>query len=151
MDVNTQTFSEVFAAYTDDDTEQKGKPGFGLDDGGNFWLQYGCLDINNKDCMFLSTNRGDCVHLDTRVGKGKENGECIWKWQLHGKKVNTIVAAPQSHTVVSAGLDACVQLWDLRAFSSSKGKGSKKPKPFATCRSSKTVSSAFLSPSGKTM
>jgi WD repeat-containing protein 76 len=51
---------------------------------------------------------------------------------------------PNGNYLISAGLDTCIHLWDLRAFRKNKSK----VKSLHTFENSKSINSAFYSPSG---
>jgi len=84
FDVNRQTFIEAFAAYDDSD-EFKDKPGYGMDEGKNFYTQYACYDHRNEDCMFLSTSVGGVAHIDLR-----QKGKIVFDLALSAKKINSV-------------------------------------------------------------
>ena len=86
LDVHTQIFSEVFAAY-DNSAEYKGKLGYGIDEGYRFWIQYGCLDPRHEQNMIISTSTGHVLHLDFRSG---ERGHITFNKELSEKKINTM-------------------------------------------------------------
>lgn len=56
---------------------------------------------------------------------------------------------PNGYTLATAGLDCEVNLWDIRKFKSIKS--GKNIKPVVTQRSTKSINSAFFSPSGKNL
>mmetsp|Transcript_3006 Transcript_3006/g.4427 ORF Transcript_3006/g.4427 Transcript_3006/m.4427 type:complete len:619 (-) Transcript_3006:79-1935(-) len=139
FDINRQSVVETFATY-DDSEEFKGELGYGVDEGRKFWTQYMCLDPRNDDnSMFISTSMGGLIHLDLR-GKSK----ITFDLTLSKKKINSISVHPNENAVATAGLDGEVNIWDLRKLETSR-----KVSPLATQRSSKSINSAFFSPSGK--
>jgi len=138
FDMQKQTFSEIFAAY-DSSPEYNGKLGFGIDMGYKFWTQYGCLDHRNDDSMFLTTSMGSLLHVDFRKKRITMNQK------VSEKKVNTVSLHPNGTTIATCGLDRQVQLWDIRKFSARTASS----KPFATQMSTKSINSAFFSPTGK--
>jgi len=92
FDCGEQTFREVFATYDDSD-EYRGKLGYGIDEGYHFYLQYGCLDHRNDDCMFLSTSFGGVMHIDLRANSNKSSnagGLVTFNESLSHKKINTV-------------------------------------------------------------
>jgi len=143
FDPQKEVFSDIFAAY-DSSPEYKGKLGFGLDTGHRFWTQYFCLDHRNDNCLFLTTSTGSLLHVDFR-----DKGRITFNHDLSEKKVNTVSLHPNGNVLATCGLDRKVQLWDIRKFHASSKTKKTNPKPFATQMSSKSVNSAFFSPSGK--
>ena len=141
FDVEKQVFSEVFATYDDSD-EYKGRAGFDIDEGYRFWVQHGILDHRNEKCMFLSTSVGSVLHLDLRLN----NSVTFNQMGLSDKKINTVHLHPNGQTLATCGLDNTVKLWDVRTFSTNKKSA---PKPFAYQACSRSINSAFFSPSGK--
>jgi WD40 repeat protein len=87
LNVETQTFEEIFATY-DDDKVYHNHLGSGLDQGYNYWTQYVCPDHRNASdqCFFMSTSDGTAMHVDLRVGKGK----LTFHEKLSEKKINTL-------------------------------------------------------------
>ena len=57
---------------------------------------------------------------------------------------------PNGHTIVSAGLDGVVNLWDIRKFGDSRGR-KKSPVPLSTQQVGLSISSSFFSPSGTSL
>lgn len=51
--------------------------------------------------------------------------------------------------MASAGLDCTVRLWDIRMLRNNRTSRHKKPKHLATQRCSRSINSAFFSPSGR--
>jgi len=141
MDVEKQIFSEVFAAY-DDSPEYKTKLGYGIDQGYNYWIQYGILDHRQDRCMFLSTSTGDVIHIDLRAGS---SGITFNQKGLSEKKINTVHLHPNGHTLATCGLDRTVKLWDVRKFPITKTTKA----PIAYQTHGRSIDSAFFSPSGK--
>jgi len=86
FDIQTQKFDEIFATY-DDDTDFKGKLGFGLDQGYGYWAQYACMDARSADdrCLFLSTSKGTVIHVDLR-----SKGKITFHQDLSEKKINSV-------------------------------------------------------------
>jgi len=142
FDINRQVFTEAFAAYDNSD-EFKSKLGYGMDEGSKFYTQYACYDHRNEECIFLSTSLGGTGHIDLRVGK------MTFDLSLSNKKINSVSLHPNGHTLATAGLDCEVNLWDIRKFTGLQS-GSKL-KPFTTQISSRSINSAFFSPSGKNL
>lgn len=145
FDVQSQTFREAFATY-DASSKYKGKVGYGLDEGYRYWIQYGCLDRRSaNDSLFLSTSVGNVMHVDLR-----SRGRLTFNERLGDKKINTVSLHPNGTTLATAGLDNCVRLWDIRHFRSPKASDDRsRPKPFATQACSKSINSAYFSPTGK--
>lgn len=56
---------------------------------------------------------------------------------------------PDGYSLISAGLDCRVKLWDIRMLSGDLRTVEKSPKPIGYHNSGKSVNSAFFSPSGK--
>jgi len=138
LDVASEKSTEVFAVYDDSD-EFKNKLGYDLDTGHKYWTQYGCLDHRNEDCFFVSTSRGTAMHLDLRCQKSLTFHE-----ELSEKKINTLSLHPNGHSLISAGLDCTVQLWDIRKFDNKKKK--KASSPVAMYHGGRSINSAFFSP-----
>ena len=63
--------------------------------------------------------------------------------------MDSISLHPNGHTLATTGLDCEVNLWDIRKFTGLQSRSNLKP--FATQRSSKSINSAFFSPSGKNL
>lgn len=140
FDISSQTFLEVFASY-DESPQFKEKLGFGLDEGHKFWIQYTCFG-ETEDTLFLSTSLGGVVHVDLR-----SKGRVAFDLTLSEKKINTVSLHPNGYTMATAGLDCTVNLWDIRKFATiTKGSNLQ---PLAYQNGSKSVNSAFFSPSGK--
>ena len=92
FDCGKETFRQVFATYDNSDAF-KGKLGYDLDEGYSFWLQYGCLDHRNEQCLFLSTSKGGVMHVDLRGGSTRasnEGGQITFNKYLSEKKINTV-------------------------------------------------------------
>jgi len=128
LDVNTQSFNTIFATYDSD--SYKNKPGYYPDDGS--WIQYGCLHENG---YFMSTSYGDVLHLDLR------SKQVTFSHNLDEKKINTLSIHNDGYSMVTAGLSRTIQLFDIRKLG-------KKNKAIASHSFSKSVNSAFFSPSG---
>eukprot|EP00978_Attheya_sp_CCMP212_P047688 scaffold422987_cov55-Attheya_sp.AAC.1 len=146
LDLETQTFSQIFATY-DDSEIFEGKLGFGLHQGSRYWIQYACLDHSNsadEKCLFLSSSAGTVMHVDLR-----SKGHLTFNKLLSEKKINSVSLHPNGTTLATAGLDTTVKLWDIRKLKSTSKNST--PTPLATHISGKSVNSAFFSPSGKTL
>jgi len=104
-------------------------------DGG--WIQYGCLDNRNEEGYFLSTSYGDVLHLDFR-SKQHVTFHC----ELDEKKINTVSLHSNGYSMITAGLSRKIQLFDIRNLKKSNNK------PVACRTFSKSVNSAYFSPSG---
>lgn len=146
FDVEKQVFEEIFATY-DDTPAYKGKLGYALDEGHNFWTQFVCMDprFSNDKTFFVSTSVGTAMGVDLRT-----HAKLTFLEELSEKKINTLSLHPNGHSLISGGLDCTVKLWDLRKFGDSRSKGRKQhPSPLATYNGGKSVNSAFFSPSGK--
>ena len=92
FDSHRCNFRQIFATY-DDSQKFKDKCGYGLDQGYNYWLQYGCLDPRNDKCMFFSTSLGSIIHVDLRAGNNSPltSGGCVTiNVDLCDKKINTV-------------------------------------------------------------
>jgi len=133
LDVESQTFNTIFATYDSD--IYKDKPGYYNMDGG--WIQYGCLDNRNEEGYFLSTSYGDVLHLDFR-SKQQVTFHC----ELDEKKINTVSLHSNGYSMITAGLSRKIQLFDIRNLKKSNNK------PVACRTFSKSVNSAYFSPSG---
>jgi WD40 repeat protein len=138
FDLEKQCARQVFATY-DDSSEFKDKLGYGLDTGYNFWTQYMCLDHRANDglAFFLSTSTGFVYHVDLRAN------QLTFTKQLSEKKINTVSLHPNGHSLLTAGLDGDVSLWDIRRLATKQ-----KPARIAAFSSGRSVNSAFFSPSG---
>jgi len=149
FDIHKQEFSEIFATYDDSD-EFKNKLGYDLDEGRNFWIQHACIDHVNgdDDCLFISTSAGTVLHVDLRMKK-----KITFNKYLSEKKINTVSLHPNGQTMVTAGLDRMVQIWDIRKFQTDKRQNSngKVSKPLSIQHVTKSVNSAFFSPSGRNL
>ena len=145
LDVESQSFVESFATY-DDSVKYKDKAGFGIDQGYRFWVQHGILDKRNEKCMFLATSIGSVLHIDTRIGTDKSS-ITFNQLGISDKKINSVDLHRNGHTLATCGLDNTVKLWDVRKFNSSKRKSSPSNR-VAYKQCTKSVSSAFFSPSG---
>ena len=149
LDIETQTFREVFATYDDSDMFRE-RLGYGLDTGHRYWVQHVCSDhraAGSGDCLFLATSVGTVAHLDMRVGKGK----ITFHKSLSEKKINSVSLHPNGHVLATAGLDNTVKLWDVRAMGSKSGESHLSPGsaiPLAFQDAGRSVNSAFFSPSG---
>jgi len=141
FDVQKEVFIENFATYDSSD-EYKGKLGYGLHEGRKFWVQYSCVDHRNENCLFLSTSMGNVIHADLR-----EKGKITFNQQLSEKKINSVSLHKNGNTMATCGLDCTVQLWDIRKFTESSSRSP--PVNLSTMRSTKSINSAFFSPSGK--
>ena len=88
LDVESQTFQEIFATY-DDAAIYRNHLGNGLDQGYHYWTQYVCPDPRNasEQCFFMSTSYGTAMHVDLRVGKGKLT---FHEALSDNKKINTL-------------------------------------------------------------
>jgi WD40 repeat protein len=87
LDLETQTFSQIFATY-DDSEIFEGKLGFGLHQGSRYWIQYACLDHSNsadEKCLFLSSSAGTVMHVDLR-----SKGHLTFNKLLSEKKINSV-------------------------------------------------------------
>jgi len=146
LDVESGVYQPLFATY-DDSPQNKNKTGYGLDEGYRSWVQYVCTDhrTNSEKCLFLSTSTGQVCHVDMRLPQGKLS----FRETLSEKKINSLSLHPNGYSFISAGLDGTVKLWDIRKFGTPTKKRSQKP--IAEYFSSKSVNSAFFSPSGKTV
>jgi len=138
LDVATEKIKNVFAVY-DDDTTYRTLPGYRLDQGRSYWTQFGCLDHRQEDCFFISTSFGEVYHVDSRIS-GK--AALSWNHELSEKKINTVSLHPNGYALATGGLDCQVRLWDIRNV------GKARPKPVASYNGSKSINSAFFSPSG---
>ncbi|GKZ01003.1 hypothetical protein MPSEU_001051800 [Mayamaea pseudoterrestris] len=139
FDFEKQCASQVFATFDDSD-EFKGRLGYDLDTGYNYWTQNACLDhrVNDGLAFFASTSTGMVFHVDLRANK------LTFHKELSVKKINTVSLHPNGYSLLTAGLDCQVTLWDVRKFASKK-----RPAPVTSFHSGKSVNSAYFSPSGK--
>jgi len=167
FDIQKETISEVFATYNDSD-EYKNKVGYGLDLDYRYWVQFVTFDPRNDNCLFASTSLGDVLHIDLR-----DKAQLSFNQKLSDKKINTVRYVyislgliclilflsitneegilyfslhPNGHTLATAGLDCTLYLWDIRHFQAGSKGG---PVAMARSISSKSINSAFFSPSGK--
>jgi len=109
------------------------------DDAG--WLQYAQLGGGaSATVMYLCDSEGGLTAVDIR-SKSK-----VWGVQCHGKKVNTVSVHPlQPEYVVTASLERCCKIWDVRKMAKAK----KKATPVVTLFDELSVNSAHFSPDGK--
>jgi len=145
FDAASEKSTQIFAAF-DDSSAFADQLGAGLDTGYRFWTQYCCLDSRFSKCMFLSTSQGTVMHIDLRT-KGFTFHE-----KLSEKKINTLSLHPNGHSLISAGLDCMVQLWDIRnlGYNRKSSHATARTKaPLAFYNGGKSVNSAFFSPSGR--
>jgi WD40 repeat protein len=153
LDVATGTARCVFAAYNDD-MAYVHKAGYGLDQWHSYWTQFGCLDARQEDCFFVSTSTGCLYHVDSRV---RGRASLTFQHQLSDKKINSVSLHPNGHSLVTAGLDGRVCLWDVRQFvaatrtAKSTTKTSTARVPIASYHGTKSINSAFFAPSGKSV
>lgn len=143
LNVETGTFEEIFASYDDSNTYYAEELGFGIDEGYSFWHQHVSLDhrfAGSDPCLFLATSVGTALHLDLRLA---ERQRITFNEQLSERKINTLSLHLNGYTLVSAGNDGIVSLWDIRKF----GKAASQ-KAVATQHVGRSVSSAYFSPSG---
>jgi hypothetical protein len=153
LDVATGTARCVFAAYKDD-LAHVHQAGYGLDQGNSYWTQFGCLDARQEDCFFVSTSTGCLYHVDSRV---RGRASLTFQHQLSDKKINSVSLHPNGHSLVTAGLDGRVCLWDVRQFvaatrtAKSTTKTSTARVPIASYHGTKSINSAFFAPSGKSV
>ena len=87
----TQTFSQVFAAYNDEEQFAQ-YPGHGLETayGKSYWFQSACLDhrcSQDSSALFLSTSVGTVLHVDLRASP---QTKINWNVQLSEKKINSV-------------------------------------------------------------
>jgi WD40 repeat protein len=157
MDVETQTFAEVFAAYDDSSpTTYKQYAGYNIDQGHRFWTQSGTLLPGaNDNGMWLCTSTGDILQLDLRC---RTQSRLVQHVKVSDKKVNTISGHPDGNLIATAGLDTTVKLWDVRKFcnSSTKSRQDNMATPWTPTKASKamlaeiqcgkSVNSAYFSP-----
>ena len=123
-----QSFSTIFATYVSD--SYRNKPGYYPDDRSQ--IQHGCLRENR---CFISTSYGDALYLDLR------SKEVTFSHNLDEKKINTLSICNDRYSLVTAGLSCKIKLFYVRKFA-------KKNKAIASHFFSKSVNSAFFSPSG---
>jgi len=138
FDVSKSIFTEAFATY-DDDEEFKGLPGYGIDEGYNFWVQYSCVDHRNENCLFLSTSKGSIIHLDLR-----SKNQVTFDHYFSESKINTVSLHKNGFHLASCGLDRTVKLWDTRKIESKE-----KNKELSSIQYNKSINSAFFSPNGQ--
>jgi WD40 repeat protein len=86
MDVETKTFSQLFATF-DSSQQFDTSLGFGMEDGIRSWIQFCCLDtrFGSEKCFFLSNSSGNAYHVDLR-----EKGIVTFHENLSEKKINTL-------------------------------------------------------------
>merc|ERR1711920_697988 len=114
-----------------------------MDEGRKFYFQYGCLDKRNEQGLFISTSIGSVMHLDLRLKK-----KITFQAYLDEKKINTISLHPNGTTLATGGLSTMIKLFDIRKLSNTSLSDKKNPRSFARLFASKSVNSAFFSPSG---
>lgn len=89
FDIHKQVFTEVFATY-DDSPKFKDKSGYGLHENRvGYWVQFGCVDLRNEKCLFLSTSTGVLMHVDLRAGDHEKHA-VTFQQHLSEKKINTV-------------------------------------------------------------
>lgn len=103
------------------------------------WLQHGKLGAGNTaGSIFLSDSEGRVSLVDLRTK------EVSWQTQCHQKKCNTVSLHPlQPEYFVTASLERCCKIWDVRKMG-----GSKKASPVVTLEDELSVNSAHFSPNG---
>ena len=149
FDVESQVFEEVFATYNNDST-YKDKIGYNTDQGYNSYIQSMELDhrFESGKCFYLSTSEGGVMHIDLRAAAtNKGGGKLTFNRVLSERKINTISLHPDGNVMATAGLTGIVQLWDVRKVEAVKK--DKKPKPVAWHDASRSINSAYFSPSGR--
>jgi len=144
FDLHKEKFNEIFATY-DDSEEFKAKPGYGLDQGYRYWVQYACMADKNEDSLYLSTSAGSVLHVDLR-----SKAKVTFNEVFSNKKINTVSLHPNGHTLATAGNERMLQLWDIRKVQSKfTKKSTPKCSPVSTQIATGSINSAFFSPSGK--
>ena len=86
LDVEAQTFSQIFATYDSSKVFDR-ELGYGLDTDNKSWVQF-CLPNSRYSadkCFFLSTSNGRAFHVDLRM-----KGSVSFDEKLSEKKVNTL-------------------------------------------------------------
>lgn len=149
FDVAKEVFKEVFATY-DDSEAFSGNLGYGLQNKPSFWIQHGCLDSRNNNCIYLATSTGDILHIDLRgksVETSSKGGYITFNRKYSEKKINTVSVHPNGYNIATGGLDNSVKLWDVRYM----GAKTRALKPIAAHHFNRSVNSAFFSPSGKNL
>ena len=92
---------------------------------------------NDEQSLYFSEGHGMLNVWDLRAGKS------VFNWGLHEHRINTIDFNPQNpHVMATSSKDGTACLWDLRSM------GATKPKTLRTVTHSKTVHSAYFSPTG---
>merc|ERR1712161_145731 len=121
------------------------KPGYGLDQGYRYWVQYACMADKNEDSLYLSTSAGSVLHVDLR-----SKAKVTFNEVFSNKKINTVSLHPNGHTLATAGNERMLQLWDIRKVQSKfTKKSTPKCSPLSTQIATGSINSAFFSPSGK--
>lgn len=140
LDIEKGVFDEIFATYDDSDAF-RGRLGYDMDSGRNFWTQFACIDQQTPFGLYISTSVGSVLHLDRR-----DPQRVTFHETLSEKKINTVSMHPNGYSMITAGLDTTVNLWDIRKF----GKKKKKTiKSLYTYDCDRSVNSAFYSGSGQ--
>ncbi len=148
LDVASGCFQEIFAIYDGDSTYAEDL-GFGLEEGGGFWLQSVTPDHRTDPDLsfFLSTSAGTAIHVDLRVGHRKVS----FQEPISEKKVNTLSLHPNGYSLASAGNDGTLRIWDVRKFGGSGKAAAQPPEVLCQFQVGKSINSAYFSPSGSTL
>ncbi|KAG7368653.1 WD repeat-containing protein [Nitzschia inconspicua] len=154
LNVEKGIFEEIFATYDDSDSTYLEDLGDGLDQGSRYWTQYVMIDPRSvgttNPCLFVSTSVGDVFHVDLRSSR---KGMITFHESVSDKKINTVSLHPNGNTLATAGNDGVVRLFDIRRFGDNRARSKSKasPKPLCQQVAGLSVSSAFFSPSGKSL
>ncbi|XVF35512.1 hypothetical protein REPUB_Repub18cG0152100 [Reevesia pubescens] len=113
-----------------------------------FDLVHSCDDIifsisqqpNNLTSLYFAEGCGGLNIWDIRTGKSSKN------WILHEERINTIDFNSQNPNIMAtSSTDGTACIWDLRSMSAHK------PKTLKTVSHSRSVHSAYFSPSGSSL
>jgi WD40 repeat protein len=144
LDLESETFLQTFAVF-DSDSAHSEKPGFGIDDSSSsFYMQFACYDprpSSGSSSLFASSSIGHAFHYDSR------SNSLTFNEFLSDKKINTLDLHPDGNLLATCGLDRSTNIFDIRKLGIAK-KNAKTLNPLVSFPSSKSVNSAFFSPSG---
>jgi WD40 repeat protein len=139
LDVEHETFKCIFSGYdSNNDTASSfsSSPGYGTLDS-RAWFQFGVA--SSPTDLYLTTSSGGVLRYDMRSNTLPLNVT------LSEKKINTVCVSPTDpNTIVTAGLENCVCLWDVRKLGGQK----KSSKPVDRIDFKRSVTSAYFNNTG---
>jgi len=110
--------------------------------------EFSAFDVDSQgNNMFLCTNDGDFLVIDTRSNNKDGSSAAIGPIELHNRKINTVHVEPsEGNLFVTSSTDKSVTVWDIRLMGNRGMKTSKKA--VVSYYHGKSCQGAYFAPDG---